>query len=91
MPATRECAPAAGQDELALAKARFLEAAQAWQPLNSVRSRPWRSLALAFGLGYLLTRRPPRGASFLAVLPLLLQSLILSEKAVRVWRLPGRG
>lgn len=90
MPAPGDAATRGGQDDLALAKARFLEAAQAWQPLKPVRSNPCRSLAVAFGLGFLLSRRPPHGASFLAVLPLLLQSLILSEKAIRGWRLPGR-
>ncbi len=75
------CAVNKGEENLALAKLRFLEAAESWQPLGFVRRKPLVSVGGAFmlGLGFSMFRRGAKAA-----MPLLPLVMDLADLATRL-------
>lgn len=71
--------PDAAAENVREAKARFLRAADAVAPLNYVREHPVKSVSCSFLLGLSLSFLR-RGASGLALLPLLLQTTELAAR-----------
>lgn len=69
-------------DDLQMAKERLMAAAAGYRPLGFVQKRPWQSVGAAFAAGFLFSRAARSGGA-LAVAPLLLQAVILAEKALR--------